>query len=114
MSPTVRFPEEILKKASGSASFTFSDKPYPHYTGKSVGEAGFTESLATFPVAGEVRGYGGPMNLLVSVTDQGVIKGVHVSLNPSKPGPTSGESTSGWLDSGAVQYSIHFRAKWMR
>ena len=76
MSPTIKFPEEILKKVSGSKSFTFSEKPYPHYTGKSAGERGFTESLATFPVAGEVRGYGGPINLLVSVTDQGVIKGV--------------------------------------
>lgn len=94
MSPTVRFSNEILKKVSGSTIFIFSEKPYPHYTG-SGGDAEGTESLATFPVAGEVRGYGGPMNLLVSVTKQGVIKGV--SLVESRETPSYIKGIDAWL-----------------
>jgi hypothetical protein len=95
MSPTVHFSEEVLKKVSGSSHFTLQEKPYPHYTGSSEGAPGTTESLATFPVAGEVRGYGGPMNLLVSVTNKGVIKGV--SLVESRETPSYIKGIEEWL-----------------
>jgi hypothetical protein len=74
--PVVRFSEDELKKISGSESFTFVDKPYPHYIGKSAAEPGFTVTLSTMPIADEVRGYGGPINLLLSVSDTGVIRGI--------------------------------------
>ena len=94
-SPILRFPEEELKKISGSESFTFVDKPYPHYIGKSSTEPGFTVTLSTMPVAGEVRGYGGPMNLLLSVSETGAIRGIE--LVQSKETPSYIKGVDKWL-----------------
>ncbi len=94
-SPILRFSEEELKKISGSESFTFVDKPYPHYIGKSSTEPGFTVTLSTMPVAGEVRGYGGPMNLLLSVSETGAIRGI--KLVQSKETPSYIKGIDKWL-----------------
>ena len=94
-SPILRFSEEELKKISGSESFTFVDKPYPHYIGKSSTEPGFTVTLSTMPVAGEVRGYGGPMNLLLSVSETGAIRGI--KLVQSKETPSYIKGIEAWL-----------------
>ena len=94
-SPIVRFSEEELTKISGSESFTFVDKPYPHYIGKSPTEPGFTVTLSTTPVAGEVRGYGGPMNLLLSVSETGAIRGI--KLVQSKETPSYIKGMEDWL-----------------
>ncbi len=93
--PVVRFSEDELKKISGSESFTFVDKPYPHYIGKSAAEPGFTVTLSTMPIAGEVRGYGGPINLLLSVSDTGVIRGI--KLVQSKETPSYIKGIDNWL-----------------
>jgi len=81
----VRFPKETLQKISGSGAFTFSETPWPHYVGKNSDEAGSTVSLSTQPVAGEVRGYGGPINLLASVTDRGLIRGIMIVESRETP-----------------------------
>ncbi|MCA1961532.1 MAG: fused MFS/spermidine synthase [Desulfomonile sp.] len=82
---TVQFDGETLESNSGSTEFTFHEQPFPYYTGESATTAGKTFSLATHPVAGEVRGYGGPMNLLVSVSDTGVIAGVRIVESKETP-----------------------------
>jgi predicted membrane-bound spermidine synthase len=93
--PVVRFSDDELKKISGSESFTFVDKPYPHYIGKSAAEPGFTVTLSTLPIAGEVRGYGGPINLLLSVSNAGIIRGV--KLVQSKETPSYIKGIDNWL-----------------
>lgn len=88
--PTVMFSEEMLKKISGSTRFTFNEKPYPHYVGRSFEESGSTVSLSTSGPAGEVSGYGGPMNLLVSVSEKGEIRGVKVIESSETPSYVTG------------------------
>lgn len=95
-SMTVRFDPETLEKNSGATEFTFKEGPFPHYVGRSPLAAGGTFSLATYPVAGEVRGYGGPMNLLVSVSDQGIITGVRIVESKETPSYLAGMDK--WLE----------------
>jgi len=94
--PVVRFQEETLQKISGSQSFTFMEKPYPHYVGTTPGESGFTVTLSTVLPAGEVRGYGGPINLLLSISDKGVIKGIN--LVESRETPSYIKGLDKWLE----------------
>lgn len=58
-------------------------------------QAGFTVTLSTAAVAGDVQGYGGPINLLVSVSDQGIINGVR--LVQSKETPSYITGIEAWL-----------------
>lgn len=91
-----RFPEEILAKVSGSERFTFKETPYPHYVGENSKDSGFTVSLSTIPPAGDIRGYGGPINLLLSVSSEGLIKGVR--LVESRETPSYMRGLEQWLD----------------
>jgi len=87
---TVQFDRESLENNSGSTEFTFREQPFPYYSGESATAAGKTYSLATYPVAGEVRGYGGPMNLLVSVSEAGAITGVQIVESKETPSYLTG------------------------
>ncbi|MEW6349649.1 MAG: fused MFS/spermidine synthase [Thermodesulfobacteriota bacterium] len=82
--PTLHFDAATIEKISGSTEFVHKETPYPHYLGRSAG-SGVTVNLASYPVAGEVKGFGGPMNLLVSVSDKGVIKGVRLLESRETP-----------------------------
>ncbi len=94
--PVVKFPEELLSKTSGSDTFTFKETSYPHYVGKSEKESGFTVSLSTMPPAGEIRGYGGPINLLLSASADGFIRGVR--LVESRETPSYVRGLERWLN----------------
>jgi spermidine synthase len=93
--PAVRFSDETLEQVSGSRGFTFADQPFPHYVGGTRSAGDRTFSLSTASVAWDVRGYGGPMNLLVSVSDRGVIKGVRIVESRETPAYLHG--IDGWL-----------------
>lgn len=73
--PQVQFDDATLAKLSGSITFERREQPFPHYLGQG-GEAEETVSLATRPVAGDIRGYAGPLDLLVSFDRQGRLRGV--------------------------------------
>ncbi|MEW6140558.1 MAG: fused MFS/spermidine synthase [Thermodesulfobacteriota bacterium] len=94
--PQVRFPEETLKKVSGSENFRFEESPLPHYVGTSHGENGLTVSLSTMGAGAQVRGYGGPINLLVSVSDSGIIQGVAIAQSQETPAYMRGMDS--WLE----------------
>jgi spermidine synthase len=83
--PMVKFSQATLEKVSGSTKFTFKEKPVPHYIGNQVDHSGRTISLSTLPLAGDIRGYGGPINLLVSVDDKGRIQGVKIAQSRETP-----------------------------
>jgi spermidine synthase len=93
--PVVKFSPSTLEKVSGSTEFTFEEKPFPHYIGKRADLRGKTISLSTFPAAGDVRGYGGPVNLLVSVDDGGRI--LRVKIVESKETPAYLHGIDPWL-----------------
>jgi spermidine synthase len=93
--PIVTFPQDVLEKISNSTQFEFRENPYPHYRGTSPSEPGSTVSLSTLPVAGEVKGYGGPINLLLSVSEDGAVRGVKIVESRETPSYLKGMDS--WL-----------------
>ncbi|MFZ5864811.1 MAG: fused MFS/spermidine synthase [Thermodesulfobacteriota bacterium] len=92
---TLLFDSDTLVEISGSNKFELKETPFPYYVGSPTEKDRFTASLSTIPLAGDVRGYGGPLNLLVSVSDQGVIKGVR--LVESRETPSYIHGLDEWL-----------------
>nr|CAX83910.1 Spermine synthase family protein [uncultured bacterium] len=91
--PVTTFDPSMLSDSSGGQRFERREKPFPHHLG--WGPEGATVSLATQPVAESVHGYAGPLNLLLSVNEQGVIKGVrHLH---SKESPSYIQGIDSWL-----------------
>ena len=75
--PRTRFSDATLAQLSGSQRFEPCEGPVPCYLGRAVdGGAVDTVSLASITVAGDIRGYAGPLNLLVAVDSTGVLRGV--------------------------------------
>ncbi len=93
--PTVTFNTETLTAVSGSQSFSFKESPFPYYTGGPSGSSSSTVSFSTIPVAGDISGYGGPINLLVSVTSEGTVLGV--KLVESRETPSYIQGLEEWL-----------------
>lgn len=88
--PQVTFSDELLREVSGSNAFEFQAQPLPHYLGRPEKTADETPpvesvSLASLPVAEEIRGYAGPLNLLVSVDKSGSLRGVHYASSQETP-----------------------------
>jgi predicted membrane-bound spermidine synthase len=83
--PKTRFSAEVLQQVSGSDSFAESTKPFLHYKGFK-GEAGpDSVSLSSMPLAAEIYGYGGPINLLISLDAEGNIRGVRIVEHNETP-----------------------------
>ncbi|MCP4699712.1 MAG: 4Fe-4S binding protein [Gammaproteobacteria bacterium] len=83
--PMVRFEQALLAETSGSKNFDFFEQPMPYYLGTAKEEKR-TISLASMPVAADIRGYAGPVNLLVSADEKGLLKGLkylHSDETPS-------------------------------
>lgn len=93
--PQLHFDDVTLARLSGSASFELRERPFPHYLGQG-GEAGETVSLATRAVAGDIRGYAGPIDLLVSFDRQGRLRGVRYLGSNETPAYVAGIDT--WLE----------------
>ncbi|GEM_PF-579451 len=78
--PLVHFDTRLLEEVSGSHDFLERESPFVHYLG--AGRSGRlpdspeTATLSTLAAAPEVRGYAGPLNLLVSVDHEGRLRGV--------------------------------------
>jgi spermidine synthase len=89
--PTVHFDEATLTAVSQSQSFELREQPIPHYLGTgSTGEGPLTHikntvSIASMTVAAEVRGYAGPVNLLVAVDESGILRGVRYIESDETP-----------------------------
>lgn len=84
--PRTRFSAATLAQLSGSQHFELSESPVTHYLGSAAdGSATDTVSLATITVAKHIRGYGGPLNLLVAVDDSGILRGVRYLESEETP-----------------------------
>ncbi len=82
---TVHFNADSLHAVSGHEDFTLIEKPFPHYRGFSGETEQASLTLSTIPTAREVRGFGGPINLLVSITEDGTIRGVQLIESDETP-----------------------------
>lgn len=94
--PRVRFDDARLAEVSGSARFESRDEPFPHYLGMPSGDGrAETAVLATMAAAPEVRGFAGPINLLLGVDREGRIEGVRYLESDETPSYIAG--IEGWL-----------------
>jgi len=82
--PQVDFDPETLAAVSGVTKQERRDKPFVYYLG-SGGTPEATASLSSNQVASDVRGYAGPLNLLVSVDDQGRLRGARYVASDETP-----------------------------
>jgi hypothetical protein len=77
--PTLQFDQSTLRAVSQSEHFIFKPKPVAHYLGytdTSDKTEPVTASLASMSVTKDIHGYGGPINLLVSIDHAGTLRGV--------------------------------------
>jgi spermidine synthase len=91
--PQLHFAEARLAQVSGSRAFTLAEQPMPHYLGQDLPQAGAapdTVTLASIGVAAQVRGYGGPLNLLVAVDGRGRLRGARHVQSAETPAYIAG------------------------
>ena len=78
--PTVTFDEFQLKAVSQSEEFVHKETPLPYYLGYDKTPVNIanpdTVSLSSMSVGHDIRGYAGPINLLLSLDRNAVIRGV--------------------------------------
>jgi spermidine synthase len=98
--PLLQFDEQRLAQASGSDRFRLVETPFPHYLGwdrqGSAQADPDSASLSTMAVAADVRGYAGPLNLLVSVGRNGSLRGARYLDSNETPAYIAGIQV--WLD----------------
>jgi spermidine synthase len=89
--PRVHFDETTLEAVSGSKALELKESPMPHYLGTNApGSRPETVSLASMAAAPDVRGYAGPVNLLVAVDGQGRLRGVRYVDSDETPSYIAG------------------------
>ena len=75
--PRVRFDQERLAEVSGSQRFEEREAPFVHYLGFEDGAVNAeTLVLSSMAAAPEIRGFAGPVNLLLAVNRGGTLTGV--------------------------------------
>ena len=95
--PRTRFSDATLAQLSGSQRFEECRGPVPCYLGRAAdSDAADSVSLASITVAADIRGYAGPLNLLVAVDSGGILRGVRYLESDETPSYIDGIDT--WLD----------------
>lgn len=95
--PRVSFDDELLAQVSGSERFEPVAEPFPHYLGfQPTGAEPETVSLSTMAAAPKVKGYAGPVNLLLSVDREGTLRGLRYLESAETPSYIDGIDQ--WLD----------------
>ncbi len=75
--PRVHFDQPRLEEVAGPARFELVEAPFVHYLGFSPGSSEpQTAALSTAAAAPGVKGFAGPINLLMALDRQGILRGV--------------------------------------
>ena len=107
--PQLQFDAERLTAVTQSARFQPAESPFPHFLGfgstaTAVGEPAppaldtekaETAAVASMAAAPEVRGFAGPLNLLVGIDRQGTLRGVQHVASDETPSYIAG--IDAWL-----------------
>ena len=94
--PQLRFDPARLAELAGDMRFDAVERPFVHYLGTGPGEsAPGAAALASMAAAPEVRGYAGPINLLLAVDRNGTLLGVRHLHSNETPSYIAGIDT--WL-----------------
>ncbi len=93
--PRVQFETQGLQAVSGSENFEQQDQPFVHYLGSGRDGAVETAVLSTMAAAPDIRGFAGPVNLLLAVDRGGLLRGVRYVTSHETPSYIDGIDT--WL-----------------
>ena len=94
--PQVRFDAARLAELAGEADFQEAERPFVHYLGTaSEDDEPAVAVLASMAAAPEVKGYGGPINLLLAMDRAGILLGVRYLDSNETPSYIAG--IDGWL-----------------
>jgi hypothetical protein len=88
--PRLRFGDQQLSKVSGSAAFELKQSPFDYYLGTGGDRASTTVSLSSMAAAPEVRGYAGPINLLLALDERGLLTGLRYIDSAETPSYIAG------------------------
>lgn len=91
----IKFSQDFLSEVSGASDFRFKDAPFPYYTGIDKEDNNQRFCMATYPLAPTIQGYGGPLNMLLTLDSKGVIHGLE--LVQSHETPSYVEPVRAWL-----------------
>lgn len=95
--PRLLFDDAVLAQVSGSDRFEPLAEPFPHYLGfRTASGESETVSLSSMAAAPEVKGYAGPINLLLSVDRDGMLRGLRYLESDETPTYIGG--IDDWLD----------------
>ncbi len=97
--PVTSFDESTLTSATSDQRFTEHEEPFMYYEGFSAGTRPRSYSLSSMVVADDIYGYGGPINLLVSLdaTDRENPSILHASHIGSHETPSYIVGIDDWL-----------------
>jgi spermidine synthase len=89
--PRLLFDDARLAQVSGSERFELSEDPFPYYLGFGAGQgAAQTVTLSTMAASPDVKGFAGPINVLLSVDRQGILRGLSYLRSNETPSYISG------------------------
>ena len=102
--PQLYFGQEVLESLSAANHFELRDKPVPLYLGSQVDGSRNRKkpipatmvALSSIPVAAEIRGYAGPINLLIAVDQQGKLQRIKYISSDETPSYIHGMEA--WLE----------------
>lgn len=91
-----KFSQDLLSRFMDTEDLLYRPDPFPHYSAKSDDSSSMGFALATYPLAPDVRGYNGPLNLLLVLDDRGIIH--ELSLIQSRETPSYLPEVIQWLE----------------
>ncbi|MFC1744042.1 FMN-binding protein [Candidatus Riflebacteria bacterium] len=91
----VEFSNSYLKEFTGKDDFIFNKNPFPHYLNFSIEKSARIFVFSSYPLSEDIRGYGGPINLLLSLSNEGELEGIDLIYSEETPGFIEG--IAGWL-----------------
>jgi hypothetical protein len=77
--------DQVLSSVSGSRYFEYKETPFPHTEGYADTWALDTVNAQTRDIAGDSDGFGGPFNMLISVSTEGRVRGLHMLASHEMP-----------------------------
>lgn len=94
--PVVTFGDETLQLVTDDLQFSYHEAPIPHYIGAHEKQPGRTVALASAPTSRDIRGYAGPINLLLAIDEHANLTGVQYIDSNETPAYIFG--IQAWLD----------------
>lgn len=93
--PLTEFSDAELIAVTGRQQFKYERDPFPYYRVFAAGQVKDGAVFSTFPHAADIKGFAGPLNLMLSLSERGTVRGLR--LLESEETPSYIEGIGDWL-----------------